>query len=71
MASGILTTAGDLLFSGDRNGNIVARDPATGEPLWHSRLGNVSNAPQTYMLDGQQYLLVGAGDRLYAFTLYQ
>lgn len=71
LASGVLNTAGGLLFAGDVNGNIVARDPATGEPLWHSRLGDVSNAPQTYMLDGQQYLLVGSRDKLYAFTLYQ
>jgi alcohol dehydrogenase (cytochrome c) len=28
----------------------------------------VSNGPETYMLDGQQYLVVGAGDSLYCFT---
>jgi alcohol dehydrogenase (cytochrome c) len=70
LANGILTTAGGLLFSGDRGGNLVARDPANGRPLWHSRLGNVSNAPQTYMLDGRQYLLIASGDRLYAYRLY-
>jgi alcohol dehydrogenase (cytochrome c) len=59
-----------LLFAGDRCGNIVARDPATGTPLWHSRIGNVSNAPQTYLLDGQQHILVASGDMLYAFKLY-
>jgi alcohol dehydrogenase (cytochrome c) len=48
----------------------VAYDPATGKPLWHSRIGQVSNAPETYMLDGHQYLLVAAGDALFAFTLY-
>ena len=70
LANGVLTTAGGLLFSGDRGGNIVARDPETGRPLWHSRLGNVSNAPQTYLIDGDQYLLVANGDMLYAFKLY-
>jgi hypothetical protein len=30
----------------------------------------VSNAPQTYMLDGRQYLLVAAGDMLAAYALY-
>ena len=70
LANGVLTTAGRLLFAGDRGGNIVARDPATGRPLWHSRVGNVSNAPQTYLLDGEQHLLVAAGDMLYAFKLY-
>jgi alcohol dehydrogenase (cytochrome c) len=66
----MLTTAGRLLFSGDGSGNLVAFDPADGRPLWHSRIGNVSNAPQTYILDGKQYLLAAAGDALFAFAVY-
>jgi alcohol dehydrogenase (cytochrome c) len=39
--------------------------------LWHTQLGQTtSNAAQTYMLDGKQYVLVAAGDTLYAFSLY-
>lgn len=68
---GLLTTAGKLVFSGDAGGNIVAYDAETGKPLWHSHIGNVSNAPTTYMLDGRQYLLVAAGDTLYSFAIYQ
>lgn len=67
---GLLTTAGGLLFAADAGGNLVARDPANGKPLWHARLGNISNAPETYLLDGKQYVLVAAGDALYAFALY-
>ena len=70
IANGILTTKGRLLFSGDTAGNLVARDPANGVPLWHTQLGNVSNAPQTYLLDGKQYILVASGDALNAFYLY-
>ena len=44
-------------------------DAANGTPLWNARLGNVTNAPQTYMLDGKQHVLVAAGDQLYAFRL--
>jgi alcohol dehydrogenase (cytochrome c) len=66
----MLTTAGRLLFAGDGEGNLVAFDPADGKPLWHSRIGTVSNAPQTYMIDGKQHLLVAAGDMLYSFSLY-
>jgi alcohol dehydrogenase (cytochrome c) len=33
-------------------------------------VGNISNAPQTYAIDGKQYVLVGTGDMLWAFTLY-
>jgi alcohol dehydrogenase (cytochrome c) len=67
---GILTTAGKLVFAGDAGGSIVAHDAATGTPLWHSRIGGVTNPPVTYRLDGHQYLLVASGDTLYAFTLY-
>jgi alcohol dehydrogenase (cytochrome c) len=67
--TGILTTAGRLVLAGDGAGNLVGFDDATGKPLWHSRIGMVSNAPQTYMLDGKQYLLAAAGDALFAFAL--
>jgi len=71
---GILTTAGKLLFTGDPSGNLLAFDPATGKILWHFRvgamgIGMVSNGPSTYMLNGDQYLTVGAGDTLFAFKL--
>jgi len=66
---GILTTAGKLLFTGD-SGNLVAFEPSTGKILWHQQLMSaLSNGPSSYMLDGKQYLIVGAGDCLYAFTL--
>ena len=58
------------MFAGDGSGNFVAFDAANGKPLWHSRIGGVSAPPQTYMLDGHQYLLVASNDTLYAFTLY-
>jgi alcohol dehydrogenase (cytochrome c) len=69
--SGLLTTAGNLLFSGDGSGNnFVALRASTGEPLWHANLGSpVSNGPITYELDGLQYVIVGAGDTLWAFTM--
>ena len=67
---GLLSTAGRLLFGNDGAGNFVAYDPATGKPLWHAGLGtNTTNGPQTYMLDGRQYVVVGAGDTLFAFAL--
>ena len=67
--SGILTTAGKLLFTGDPSQNLIAFDPASGKILWHYHLAqNVSNGPSTALLDGRQYLIVGAGDTLYAFA---
>ena len=67
---GLLTTAGGLLFGGDGAGNLVSYDVATGKPLWHARIGQVTNAPQTFMLDGHQYVIAATGDSVWAFTLY-
>jgi alcohol dehydrogenase (cytochrome c) len=67
---GVLATAGKLVFAGDGAGNIVAHDAYTGKPLWHSKIGRVTNPPQTYMLDGRQYLLVATEDTLWAFVMY-
>jgi alcohol dehydrogenase (cytochrome c) len=68
--SGVLSTAGNLVFAGDPANNLVALNATTGQPLWHSNLGNaMSNGPITYELDGTQYLVVGAGDTIYAFAM--
>ena len=67
---GLLTTAGKLLFAADGAGNLVAYDAEAGKPLWNTRIGNVTNAPQTYMLDGRQYLIAATGDTLWSFVLY-
>ena len=68
--AGLLSTAGKLLFTGDPTGNFIAFDPASGAILWHAGLASaVSNGPMTYELDHRQYVVVGAGDTLYAFTL--
>ncbi len=70
IGTGLLTTASNILFAADQGDNLVAFDALHGTPLWHSRLHGVSSAPETYELDDHQYVLVAAGDTLYAFTLY-
>jgi alcohol dehydrogenase (cytochrome c) len=59
-----------VLFTGDGSGNFVAFDATSGGILWHTRIGNISNAPQTYVVDGRQHVLVAVGDTLYAFRMY-
>ena len=70
VGGGLLTTAGGLLFAADGAGNLVAYDAANGKPLWNTRIGGVTNAPQTFMLDGRQYLIAATGDTMWAFMLY-
>ena len=45
-------------------------DSKTGKTLWHTTVAaNQANGSITYELDGKQYVVVGAGDSLYAFAL--
>lgn len=50
--------------------DCAAFDAANGKPLWHSRIGDLSNAPQTYSIGGRQHVLVAVADTLYAFAMY-
>jgi outer membrane protein assembly factor BamB len=48
----------------------VALNATTGDALWHAGLNtSVSNGAITYDLDGSQYVIVGAGDTLWAFVM--
>lgn len=69
--TGLLSTAGNLVFGGDSSGNFVALNATTGEPLWHANLSSsVSNGPISYDLDGDQYIVVGAGNTLFGFVMH-
>jgi len=70
VGGGVLATAGGLVFAGDTADSLVAHDAATGEPLWHTRIGEVTNAPQTFMLDGHQYVICATGNQVWSFMLY-
>ena len=65
-----LTTTTSKVFGNDGAGNFIAFDPANGKILWHSALlSNPSNGPETWAVDGKQFILIAGGDTLYAFTL--
>jgi alcohol dehydrogenase (cytochrome c) len=60
--SGVLATAGGLVFTGEMNGDFVAHDAKTGKKVWSFPLGaGVCTPPITYRLKGVQYVAVGAG----------
>jgi len=61
---GLLSTAGGLIFQGDAEGKLIARDAANGEAVWEYDIRSGAIAPPvTYLVDGEQYvtLLVGWG----------
>jgi len=62
LVGGVLATAGDVLFTGEGNGNFSAFHARTGERLWQFNCGAGVNAPPvTYQIDGKQYVAVAAG----------
>jgi len=71
-ATGLLTTAGGLLFANDASGSLVAfglRGKRPPVPLWHAHLGSIDNAPETYTVGGRQYVLVTGDGAVWAFYL--
>ncbi|MFZ0938605.1 MAG: PQQ-dependent dehydrogenase, methanol/ethanol family [Candidatus Sulfotelmatobacter sp.] len=68
--SGVLSTAGGLVFTGDAEGNFIALDAATGKALWHFQMGGaVYAAPMAFAVDGKEYVAIAAGSAIYAFAL--
>ena len=68
--AGILTTAGDVLFTGGREGYFHALDARTGTELWKANLGGaIMSAPVTYSVDGKQYVIVNSGNVMTTFGL--
>lgn len=70
LGSGLMVTAGRLVFYGDGNGAFIAADAASGKLLWHFNTGQSFRAgPMTYTVDGRQYIGVAAGSTILAFGL--
>ena len=68
--SGLMSTAGDLVFGGTVDGYFFAIDAVSGEELWHMTVGaRVHSAPISYAVDGQQYVSIAAGNVVFTFGL--
>ncbi len=60
--TGVLSTAGGLVFAGAIDRNFTAYDGDTGDILWRAGLTDVPNgAPVSYAVDGKQYVAMGVG----------
>jgi alcohol dehydrogenase (cytochrome c) len=71
LASGVMSTAGGLVFYGDSAGGaFMAADARTGAVLWHFDTGQSWRAgPMAYAIGGRQYVGVAAGSTILAFAL--
>jgi len=70
-SSGVMSTAGGLVFYGDNAGGaLVAVDAKTGKRLWHFDTGQTWKAsPMSYAIDGKQYIGIAAGTQMMAFGI--
>lgn len=60
--SGVLATAGNLVFAASLDRYIRAYDATDGSQLWESRLNDVSSSsPIAYAVDGRQFIAVAVG----------
>jgi alcohol dehydrogenase (cytochrome c) len=72
--SGMLSTDGDLLFTGHSNGRFSAYDSDTLREVWSFSLGTpITAPPMSYSVGGKQYIAVVAGGtaRIRGAVLYQ
>lgn len=62
LLASVLATAGDLIFSGDPEGNFFALDARTGAKLWQFQTGGGHRgSPVTYSVKGKQYIATPSG----------
>ena len=60
--SGVMTTAGGLVFFGTPEGEFIALDDETGEKLWSFQTGSgIVGQPITWEQDGEQYVAIMSG----------
>ncbi|HEX5959387.1 MAG TPA: PQQ-binding-like beta-propeller repeat protein, partial [Hyphomicrobiaceae bacterium] len=59
---GPLSTASDLVFVGQPDGNLLALDAKDGDELWRFQTGaSISAGAITYMIGGEQYVAIFSG----------
>jgi PQQ-dependent dehydrogenase (methanol/ethanol family) len=68
--SGVLVTAGGLVFYGETGGAFAAADARTGKVLWTFHANQPWKAsPITYVLNGRQYVGIASGGNILSFAL--
>jgi PQQ-dependent dehydrogenase (methanol/ethanol family) len=68
--TGVLATAGGLLFYGQPNGGFAAADQRTGKTLWQFQTNvRMKAGAMTFTVGGKQYIAVAAGPNILCFGL--
>lgn len=70
--TGVLSSAGGLVFHGETGGRFAAVDTRTGKTLWTFPANEFPRAaPMTYAVHGRQYVATAMGGNIIAFALPQ
>jgi quinohemoprotein ethanol dehydrogenase len=68
--SGVLTTAGGLMFHATPDGSFNAHDAKTGDVVWQFRTGAPAGGPASaFTLNGEQFILLVTNNNVWAFSL--
>jgi outer membrane protein assembly factor BamB len=68
--SGVMATAGGLVFGSSAEGVFFALDAATGDPLWNFNSGaHIRTNPMGFAVDDHQRVAVVGGRTLFVFGL--
>jgi alcohol dehydrogenase (cytochrome c) len=68
--TGVLSTAGGLVFVGGAGG-LLALDAKTGKPVWNSNVAPSGlSTPMTYMVGGRQYVALPGTGAILAYAMY-
>ncbi|MBM3739551.1 MAG: PQQ-dependent dehydrogenase, methanol/ethanol family [Acidobacteria bacterium] len=68
--SGVLSTAGNIVFGGTNEGQFFALQGTTGKLLWKFQAGGISRSnPMSYLVDGKQQIAMAIGNALWAFEV--
>jgi alcohol dehydrogenase (cytochrome c) len=68
-SGGVLSTAGGLVWSGNREGTFFALDARSGRPLWRFQTGGgISANPISFEVDGKQHVAIATGQAIFVFA---
>jgi alcohol dehydrogenase (cytochrome c) len=70
LSSGLVGTAGGIVFAASAEGQLLALDEKTGKPLWHMRInGPINSSPMTYQAGGKEFIAITAATHVLTFGL--
>ncbi len=69
-STGVLATAGGVVFASSNDGNLIALDNRTGKYLWHYYTGaRIVASPIAYAVNGKQYVAIASQSAIFVFAL--